>query len=96
MAASDHVPEAPAPFGAAEREQGRAWVRTWEKAGRELERIRAQELAAMTEDDARRAMLDVFDLWTPPEEPSTSSGLLEQQRLFVHFRRLLRKRAGRA
>ena len=98
--AAGRVEEAAPPYGDAqrEREQGRAWVRTWEKAGRELERIHSEDLAAMTEDTARQAMLDVFDLWTPPppEDASQSSGLVEQQRLFVRFQRILEKRAAGA
>ncbi len=79
---------------AAERERGRAWVRIWKKAGPILAGIQAQELAAITEDRARRAILDVLDLWAPPEEPSMSSGLVEQQRHFARFQRVLQKGAG--
>ncbi|MFH0937769.1 MAG: HD domain-containing phosphohydrolase [Planctomycetota bacterium] len=89
---ADQAEEVPTLHGITQREQGRTWVQTWEKADLELERIHAEELAAMTEDAARQAMLDIFDLWTPPEEAAQSSGLVEQQQLFVRFQQIMRNR----
>lgn len=63
------------------------WAETWERAGRELERIRREELARMTDDDVRRAISDLFSgASTTDLEPSTTSGLVEQQRLFAKLR----------
>jgi hypothetical protein len=69
------------------------WVETWELAGVELDKVRRQELAAMTDDDVRAAIKSVMGLtgqaWRRPEEAQTS-GLIEQQRYFsnaLHQRR---------
>lgn len=63
------------------------WAETWERAGRELARIRREELARMTDDDVRRAISDLFSgAPTPDLEPRTTSGLVEQQRLFAKLR----------
>ena len=66
------------------------WAETWERAGRELDALRRRELQAMTDDDVRRAVADLFSGVAPDDlPPRTSSGLVEQQRLFA----VLRKRA---
>ena len=66
------------------------WAETWERAGRELDAIRRRDLQSMTDDDARRAIADLFSMTMPPCLPlRTTSGLVEQQRLFA----LLRRRA---
>lgn len=63
------------------------WAETWERAGRELARIRREELARMTDDDVRRAISDLFSGAPMPDlEPRTTSGLVEQQRLFAKLR----------
>ena len=64
------------------------WAETWERAGRELARIRRRELEAMTDDDDRRAIADLFSMAVPDDlPPRTTSGLVEQQRLFARLRR---------
>ena len=66
------------------------WAETWERAGRKLDALRRRELQAMTDDDVRRAVADLFSGVAPSDlPPRTSSGLVEQQRLFA----ALRKRA---
>jgi hypothetical protein len=66
------------------------WAETWERAGRELALIRRRELQAMTDEDVRRAVADLFSGAVPADlPPRTTSGLVEQQRLFS----LLRQRA---
>lgn len=63
------------------------WAETWERAGRELARIRREELVRMTDDDVRRAISDLFSgVSTTDPVPSTTSGLVEQQRLFAKLR----------
>ena len=63
------------------------WAETWERAGRELARIRRDELQRMTDDDVRRAVSDLFSDALPTDmEPRTTSGLVEQQRLFAKLR----------
>lgn len=64
------------------------WVETWERAGRELAALRRRELQAMTDDDVRRAVADLFSGVAPDDLPTrTTSGLVEQQRLFAAFRK---------
>ena len=66
------------------------WADTWERAGRELDALRRRDLQAMTDDDVRRAVADLFSGGAPDDlPPRTTSGLVEQQRLFA----VLRKRA---
>ena len=63
------------------------WAETWERAGRELARIRREELQRMTDDDVRRAVSDLFSgAWATDRESRKTSGLVEQQRLFAKLR----------
>lgn len=64
------------------------WAQTWERAGTAMDALRSRELAAMTDDDARRAIADLFtDAPMPDLPPRTTSGLVEQQRLFSLLRK---------
>lgn len=64
------------------------WAETWERAGRELDALRRRELQAMTDDDTRRAVADLFSGPASADFPvRTTSGLVEQQRLFAAFRK---------
>ncbi len=64
------------------------WAETWERAGRELSALRRRELQAMTDDDVRRAVAELFSSPLPPDlPPRATSGLVEQQRLFAVLRR---------
>lgn len=63
------------------------WAETWASAGRALEALRRRELQAMTDDDVRRAIADIFSGPMPADlPPRTDSGLVEQQRLFASLR----------
>jgi hypothetical protein len=63
-------------------EVGRRWVATWREAGRELERIKRRELRAL---DTYRAIAHLCAPRgsVPVPAPRTTSGLIEQQRLFM-------------
>lgn len=66
------------------------WAQTWESASAALETLHRRELAAMTDDDARRAIADLFTDAPdahPDLPPRTTSGLVEQQRLFSLLRK---------
>jgi hypothetical protein len=68
----------------------RRWVRTWKSAGEELDRIKQEELRALTEEEAAAQSLDLFrmgDQWMD-ENPGfkRESGLVEQQRWFMKWR----------
>ena len=64
------------------------WSDTWAAAGPALDALRRRELQAMTDDDVRRAIADIFSGALPADlPPRTTSGLVEQQRLFANLRR---------
>jgi hypothetical protein len=64
------------------------WAETWERAGRELSAQQRRELQAMTDDDVRRAVAELFSGPLPSDlPPRATSGLIEQQRLFTVLRR---------
>ncbi len=68
-------------------DQMRAWVENWKRVGPELERIKREELRAMTEEEAfRRAELlgrsGAADVWIEPGR-AAAAGMVEQQRLFI-------------
>lgn len=64
----------------AQIEQGRLWVESWRRAGVELERVRREELRNLRTFHA--ISLLCTDAMIRPE-PSPTSGLVEQQRLFM-------------
>lgn len=75
-----------------EKEQMRAWVENWQRVGPELERIKKEELRAMTEKEGISRALRVMDArveprWRAPERRH-HSGLIEQQRLFMKLARV--------
>ena len=64
------------------------WSTQWDKAALSLEVVRLRELQAMTDDDVRRAVADLFSVPLPADlPPRLTSGLVEQQRLFARLRR---------
>ena len=64
------------------------WSDTWASAGPALDALRRRELQAMTDDDVRRAIADIFSGTLLADLPQrTTSGLVEQQRLFASLRR---------
>ena len=70
----------------AEREITKRWVDTWAKAGPALEAIRRQELREMTYQQRVSAIRSVLQIGTLLGKPRTTSGLVEQQRLFQKAR----------
>lgn len=63
---------------------GPAWMAQWRGAAVALAEQRARELRALTEEDARAAIMALLDLGAshiPPESERTS-GLVIQQALF--------------
>ena len=67
-------------------EKTRRGVESWKNRAEALERIREQELRALTEQEAGRLLEEMtFDpdtVWLSPERAG-SAGLIEQQRLFM-------------
>ena len=71
-------------------ELNRRWVAQWRTTGPLLEAIRAEELRAMTEEQARAAsemLLAAAPIPGDPRTDSTTSGLVEQQRIFARARK---------
>jgi hypothetical protein len=68
-------------------EQEKQWIAAWRSAGPELERIRNEELRALTEEQGtlKATLLGVFE-----KQPlSESSGLLEFQKWMILWRKKL-------
>lgn len=69
------------------------WVATWKIGGPELERIKRDELRALTDEDecdqAKALMASVGDFWIEPRRLD-SFGLIEQQRIISKGRVSLR------
>lgn len=71
------------------REQMRAWVENWKRLGPELERIKRQELRAMSEEEGTQRAIGVMEArveprWRDPRRRN-GSGLIEQQRWFMRL-----------
>lgn len=74
----------------AEKERVRQWIKNWAVVAEEMDRMKTEELQALTEEGAARA----FDalawpregLWFSPEKLN-SEGLIEQQRIFHRGRK---------
>ena len=71
-----------------ERAANKLWVEQWRMAGPLLERVRYEELRAMTDDEAARAFESLAELACDDNHPTsrTTSGFVEQQRLFLKLR----------
>jgi hypothetical protein len=66
---------------------GKRWVETWKLAGEDLERIRRKELRELDSYRAIELLCGPADYTRPPRAPKPTSGLVEQQRLFMKARR---------
>jgi len=66
-----------------QRALGKLWVRTWELAGRDLERIHRQEIRELDTYQTIALLCGPADYTQPPHAPRPYSGLVEQQRLFM-------------
>jgi hypothetical protein len=65
----------------------RAFVEGWRRAGPELERIRRDELRALNDRPYYDWIEDLLQLGSLFAAPETTSGLVEQQRIFMKARR---------
>ena len=64
------------------------WANNWAATGRALDDVRRRMLQDMTDDDVRRIIAELFSVPCPENlQPRTTSGLVEQQRLFARLRR---------
>jgi len=68
----------------------RQWVENWKRVGPILEKIRHEELRAMTDEESWQTLdaLAAFALGLPGQQnPRTTSGFVEQQRRFKNARK---------
>ena len=65
----------------------KAWVEHWQRVGPILEKVRHDELRAMTDEQAARAFMSLSELAldAPNPKPRMTSGFVEQQRLFLNL-----------
>ncbi len=65
----------------------RNWVETWGRAGPELDSIRRREIEALTDEDVREILQNLFAVpLLPDAQLRVNSGLVEQQRWFARLR----------
>ena len=65
----------------------RDWVEVWARAGPELDAIRCREIAALTDEDVREILQNLFSVPLSLDAQSQrDSGLVEQQRWFARLR----------
>ena len=62
---------------------GRQWVAAWKQAGPEMEALHRLELRALDSYKAIALLCGPADYTSPPRAPKPTSGLVEQQRLFM-------------
>jgi hypothetical protein len=71
--------------------EGRAlakrWIDNWKRVGPILERERWERVKALTDEEAAREALMLFDLWQPDWPTDEGEGLLLCQRVFARARR---------
>jgi hypothetical protein len=69
------------------REEQEKWLAQWRAAGEALARVRAEELAAMTEEERAAVAVALTSLprgeGSNRNERADSCGLIEQQRVFA-------------
>jgi hypothetical protein len=65
------------------------WVEQWRRAGPLLDAVKRKELQALTDEEAARQCVSLFEfaLSSPSYKPRTTSGFVEQQRLFLKLRK---------
>ena len=62
------------------------WVENWKRVGPILEQMKYEELRAPDYHKELEGLLSMCDLACMQEKPSKTSGLVEQQRLFMKMR----------
>lgn len=64
----------------------RRWVKTWQEAAPQLEAVRRRELRDLDPFTAISMLCGPADYTVEPRAPKPTSGLIEQQRLFMRLR----------
>ena len=70
-----------------EKEQNLQYIRNWKVVGAELDRMKGEELRAMSEEESARIFDGLQargheDMWRQPER-AEDNGMVEQQRIFM-------------
>jgi len=71
-----------------QRAQAKRWLDTWARVGPILEMERWARVRALTDEDAARDAVRLFELWQPDWPADDGEGLLLHQRVFARARRL--------
>jgi hypothetical protein len=61
----------------------REFVDRWKIAGPELQRIRLAKLESLSDEEARRMVLDLLSHWKPSTRDRQGEELVAQQRVFA-------------
>jgi hypothetical protein len=69
-----------------EEQRVRQWIRNWEVVAPVLEELRAEEIRNSDTAKAIEQLSDAFESARRHYPPPTTSGLVEQQRLFSRLR----------
>lgn len=83
MSSKPTAPESSPPLDAQGRALAKRWIENWKITGPILERERWDRVIALTDDDAARDALDLFDLWRPEWPTDDGEELLLHQRVFA-------------
>jgi hypothetical protein len=75
------------PLDAEGRVLARRWIDNWKHVGPILEHERWDRVKALTDEEAARDALLLFDLWRPDWPTDDGEGLLLHQRVFARARR---------
>jgi hypothetical protein len=88
MASKPTSPETEHPLLDAEgRAQAKRWLDNWKRVGPILEQERWDRVKALTDADAARDALRLFELWQPDWPTDDGEELLLHQRVFARARR---------
>lgn len=68
-------------------DEAREYVNRWKQAGPALEKVRREELRNLRDDDVRAQIQALFGLGRQGSVPRSTTGLVEQQRIFQKARR---------
>ena len=69
------------------RAQAKRWLENWKVVGPILEKERWDRIGAMTDEDAARDAIHLFDLWQPDWPTDDGEELLLHQRVFTRAQR---------
>jgi hypothetical protein len=78
---------APEPVDADTHAAMKQWLENWKRVGPILEQERWDRVKALTDADAARDALWLFDLWQPDWPTDEGEGLLLHQRVLARARR---------